>query len=158
MIAWAYAHALAEDQRRAVDQRWRRAVDDQLAAAGIFARVAEANTAIVSEAFAAALNASEEARRAAKDENDLRVICVDILRGLGVDMTDLTVRLRRSLDADLPRWLRRQGGAQLHLAAGPTVEAAQRALDAAAAAGYPVPGTAAAAALAEQTSQGTSVG
>lgn len=141
MIFWAYAVFRTQLRAEEQDRRWRSAVDEQLKAAGVFARMKAANLALGSAAFAVAINEASEERRVAKDENDIAAIARRILDEMSVDRTDIVIRLRRAQQHEIPRWMRRQGGAQLRMSAKPTPEAAQRAIDAAAAAGYPVPGS-----------------
>jgi hypothetical protein len=141
VVLWAYAVFEARARAEEVQRQWRVAVDRQLEAAGVFARMKTANLAIAAPAFAAALNAAAEERAAAKDENDIAAIVRRILAEMGVDQADLMIRLRRAFDYEIPRWMRREGGAQLRISAKPTIAAAQRAIDAAAAAGYPIPGS-----------------
>jgi hypothetical protein len=156
--AWGWAGALAGARRQAREVAWRQAVDAELARAGVFERMAAANTALGGAEFARRLNAARDARAAARDENDVARVCREILAGMGLDLTDVHIRLRRARESEMPRSLRRSGGAQLRLRATPTVEAAQRAIDAACEAGYPPPGGAAAPLVAEteQAGQGTS--
>jgi hypothetical protein len=138
---WAWAQEGQRDRALAAETAWRKAVDAELEKAGVFERVKGAIAGIGSEAFQEGFVARQEARAAARDENDLRQIALDVLAELGVDLTDVIIRLRRARAEELPRGFRRQGAAQVKLRPTPTVEAAQRAIDAAAAAGYPRPGS-----------------
>jgi len=158
MMTWAYAIALSRARADVAEQAWRKAVDEELASTGVMRRVLAANAAIDTDAFRAAFVA-DEARRAAKDENDLRAVAERALGALGVDLTDVSVRCWRAREKQLRMHLRLHGGAQVRLRAGPSVAAATRALEAARLKGYPIPGSlTTSAGGAEQTLQGTSEG
>lgn len=134
------AFAEIEQKRAAYDRAWRTAVDAELARAGVFVRVKATNAAMATERFQRGFEARQEDRAAAEDENDLRAIALAVLAEMGVDQTDVIIRLRRSTQEELTRPERRHGVAQICLRGFPTPAAAQVAIDAARAAGYPPPG------------------
>lgn len=122
MFAWAYAEAVSRARAAAAGHARREAVDsvrrDQLR------RVVLANKAIASHAFHVAINARHDERAAARSEEDLRDLSIDILRALGLDMTDVTLRVRR-----VPVDVGRGRKAQLAIRAVPTIESARAALE-----------------------------
>jgi hypothetical protein len=166
-VIFAIAYAEIEKRHAAVERAWRMAVDAELARAGVFARVNATNAAMSTERFQKGFEVRQVERAAAADENDLREIVLAVLAEMAVDLADTIIRLRRSASDELTRPERRHGVAQVRLRAYPTPAAAQRAIDAARAAGYPPPGEAeiseavaaaggAPEAIGEQTGQGTS--
>jgi len=118
-VVWAFAILERQRQLQAAEAARRATINAELTKAGVLYRIARAKDAISSDEFHVAFNARHDERAAAKDVNDVRDIALAILAEMGVDMTDVTIRLRRSSKR------------KVKMRVTPTVEAAQRAIDAA---------------------------
>jgi hypothetical protein len=118
-VVWAFAILERQRQLQAAEGAHRSAINAELTKAGVLYRIARAKDAIRSDRFHVAFNARHAERAAAKDVNDVREIALAILTEMGVDMTDVTIRLRRSSKR------------KIKMRVTPTVEAAQRAISAA---------------------------
>jgi hypothetical protein len=124
--SWSLAAYL--DEQRKPEHVRKRAIDAELARRGFFRKMVVASQAVMSAPFRDAMDARIDERRAAKDEKDLARIAESILVGLGVDMEDLHVRLRRATAKEVRKSGAPRQAAQLKMRIRPTVEAARAAI------------------------------
>ena len=125
---WSFANHYTRRSEEAADTRRRMAIDAELARMGLFDKMRVASAAIASEPFAAAFIERRQEREAAKSEDDIRDIALVILGELGVDMSDLQIRLRRATEREVIKSDTPAGTAQLKLRVTPTIDAAKRAI------------------------------
>lgn len=117
-VIWTLAILERQRQLQDAEAARRAAINAELTKAGVLYRIARAKDAIRSDRFHVAFNARHDERAAAKDVNDVRAIALSILAEMGIDMTDVTLRLQRASKR------------KLKMRVTPTIEAAQRAIDA----------------------------
>lgn len=121
-VTWLAARALPPETP---ESALRRASEEELVRTGLRDRMRAATALAASPAFSEALGARAAERAALRDEDDLSRLCGAILEGMGADMEDLQVRVRRKTR----RELRRQGyigrRAQFDLRITPTIAAAR---------------------------------
>lgn len=121
--SWSLAVYL--DEQRKPENVRKRAIDAELARRGFFRRMALASQAVKTEAFRDAMDTAIEVRRMAKSEKELAMLVEAILLTLGVDMTDLHVRLRRATAKEVRKSGAPRQSAQLKMRIRPTVESAR---------------------------------
>lgn len=126
LATWRAAEQEAVE--RDPETRRRRAIDRELARRGIFARMQTATALAQTPAFRDAVNARRAEREAARDEGDLARLLTDVLVGLGADMSDLHVRLRRATRKETAKAHLPRQAAQIRFRIRPTRDAAVEAI------------------------------
>lgn len=103
-------------------------INAELARRGLFRRMRAASAVASSRAFWAALEEARDERVACRNEDDLAALCRRLLEGLGADMADLQVRLRRATPKEVRASGARRSAAQIKMRITPTLDAARAAV------------------------------